>query len=314
MTEQNEIDFQNSTICHICEKPLDGVTVRDHDHISGEFRGAAHQSNLNYKFSKENENKDSSFFIPVILHNLRNFDSHLILQGIGQIKNKKISCIPNNMEKYISFSLGNLRFIDSFQFLNTSLEKLVDNLKADGLDHFDILKTYETDSKKLELLLRKGVYLYDYIDSEAKLTEQTLPTKHDFYNILSEKDISDDDYSHACEVWRHFNCKSLGDYHDIYLITDTLLLACVFENFRKICLNAYKLDPAHYYTAPGLAWDAMLRMTGIKLELITDIDMYLLVESGIRGGISMISNKYAKANNPYTPDYNPNRENNYIVY
>ena len=106
----------------------------------------------------------------------------------------------------------------------------------------------------------------------------------------------------------------MGDYHDLYLKSDVLLLADVYENFRNVCMASYELDPAHYYTAPGLSWDSMLKMTGVTLELIDDVDKYLMIESGLRGGISMISNKYAKANNPYLDDYDPSTPNNYITY
>ena len=141
-----------------------------------------------------------------------------------------------------------------------------------------------------------------------------LPAKDAFFSILHNEHISDVDYAHAQHVWKAFNCQTLGDYHDIYLRTDVMLLADIFENFRNISLESYKLDPAHYFTAPGLAWDAMLKLTGVRLELIDDIDQYLMIESGLRGGISMISNKYAKANNPYVSEYDPDRPSNYIMY
>ena len=111
-----------------------------------------------------------------------------------------------------------------------------------------------------------------------------------------------------CKV-DYFPCFPLGDYHDLYLKTDVNLLADVFENFRNLCLQQYKLDPANYYTSPGLSWDALLKMTNVELELLTDYNMYLMVEKGLRGGISMVSNRYAKANNPLLEDFNPNEKN-----
>ena len=99
------------------------------------------------------------------------------------------------------------------------------------------------------------------------------------------------------KVWETFEMKNPKDYHDLYNQADVLLLADVYENFRDICIENYKLDPAHYYTAPCLAWDAALKVTEVKLELLTDIDMLLMVEKGIRGGVSMISNRYGMANN-----------------
>ena len=115
-------------------------------------------------------------------------------------------------------------------------------------------------------------------------------------------------------MWKTFNCKTLGDYHDLYLKTDVNLVADVFENFRNICLQQYKLDPANFYTSPGLSWDALLKKTNVELELLTDYDMHLMIEKGLRGGISMVSKRYAKANNPLIESYNPNKKNSYIMY
>jgi hypothetical protein len=152
------------------------------------------------------------------------------------------------------------------------------------------------------------------MDSHKKFNETVLPSRQAFYNSLAEEHISEEDYNHAQQVWESFDVENLGQYHDLYMVTDTLLLADVFENFRKLCLEYYDLDPAHFYTAPGLAWQACLKMTGVKLELLTDIDMYLFIEHGLRGGISTISNRYAKANNCYLPDYDPSQPNVFISY
>ena len=121
-------------------------------------------------------------------------------------------------------------------------------------------------------------------------------------------------YKHAQNVWNTFNLKNMGEYHDLYLASDILLLADVFENFRKTCLKYYKLDPCHYFTSPGLSWDAMLKMTNIKLELMTDIDMFQFIEKGLRGGISYIANRYGKANNKYMKEYDEMAPSKYIMY
>lgn len=126
--------------------------------------------------------------------------------------------------------------------------------------------------------------------------------------------MSDQDYLHAQRVWDVFNIQNLGQYHDLYMETDVHLLADVFENFRDLCIDMYGLDAAHFYTAPGLAWQAALKMTGVELELLTDPDMHLFVEKGLRGGIAMISKRYAKANNPYLNDYDPGQPSNYLMY
>jgi len=119
---------------------------------------------------------------------------------------------------------------------------------------------------------------------------------------------------HTQAVWEAFGCETLGDYHDLYVKTDIALLAFVFENFRNLCLEQYGLDPAHYYTSPGLSWDAPLKKTGVELELFTDYEMHLFVERGMRGRISMVSNRYTKANNPLVPGYNPSKPKKFIIY
>ena len=161
-----------------------------------------------------------------------------------------------------------------------------------------ILKNYYTGDK-LSLVKRKGVYPNEYMDTLERLKETKLPPREAFYSKLNNEDISDEDYAHAQKVWRVFKMEHFKEYHDLYNETDVLLLGDVFESFRNICIENYELDPAHYYTAPGLAWDAALKITDVELELLSDIDMLLMVENGIRGGVSMVSNRYGKASNKY---------------
>ena len=119
----------------------------------------------------------------------------------------------------------------------------------------------------------------------------------------------------TCEkIWDKFNMKNMSDYHDHYLKKDVLLLADVFEKFIDTCLKYYELDPCHYFSSPGLSWDAMLKMTDVKLEKISDIDKYLFIEKGSRGGISYIAKRYAKANNKYMNDYDPEKPSTFITY
>ena len=337
MTKEDEKQFKKAEECHICNKKYTNqdIRVRDHCHITGKYRGSAHQDcNLQLRLNSD------KIKIPVIFHNLRGYDSHFIMQEIGQIvkdysyikDGKKcqmnINAIPNNMEKYMAFMLGNhLNFIDSFQFMGSSLEKLVGNLTKCGKcqnckkgeecinPNYNQLK-YTSEifkSNKLDLMARKGVYPYDYMDSFDKFNSQ-LPSKEDFYSILNDKHISKEDYEHVQNVWNTFNLKNMGQYHDLYLKSDILLLVDVFENFRKTCLEYYKLDPCHYFTSPGLSWDAMLKMTDIKLELMTDVDMFQFIEKGMRGGISYIANRYGEANNKYMKDYDKNKPSKYIMY
>ena len=314
--------FNKATHCWICDKELGEDRVRDHCHFTDRYRGAAHNKcNLQYKKSKT---------IPIVFHNLSGYDSHLFVKNLGYVEGS-IDCIATNEEKYISFtkhiSVGSytskktgktnniyysLRFIDSFKFMAASLDSLVKNLPKDA---FNNLSREYPEEEKLNLLKRKGVYPYEYMDDLSRLKETKLPPKKAFYSRLTEEGISNEDYNHALNVWKTFGMKTLQDYHDLYNDTDVLLLADVFENFRNICLDNYKLDPAHYFTAPGLAWDACLKTTGVELELLSDVDMLLMVERGIRGGISTITTRYGKANNKYMgKDFNKNEPSKYIQY
>ena len=161
------------------------------------------------------------------------------------------------------------------------------------------------------MLLRKGVYPYEYMNSWEKFDETALPPKEAFYSNLN---LEDEDYAHAQKAWDVFEINNLGEYHDLYVQSDTLLLADIYENFRNMCLNIYELDPAYFVSAPGLAWQACLEKTGVKLELLTDYGMILMIEKGIRGGICQATHRYAKANNKYMKNYDKNIESSYIEY
>ena len=163
-------------------------------------------------------------------------------------------------------------------------------------------------------MLTKGVYPYEYMDSWERFNETSLPSKEDFYSHLNMDDIDDIDYRHGNNVFKSFKLENLGNYHDLYVKSDTLLSADGFENFRYMCIKEYKLDPAHFISLPGLAWQTCLKKTNIELELLTDYDMLLMVEKGIRGGICHSVHRYAKANNKYMQNYNNNEESPYIQY
>ena len=314
MTKEDEEAFINATHCNICKKKYVkqvDIPVIDHCHVTGKYRGSAHKTcNLKLQISAE------KIKIPVIFHNLKGYDSHFIINELGELIKKgqeiSINVIAQNNEKYLAFYIGkHLSFIDSFAFMSSSLDKLSSNLEDKD---FIYTKDYFTDPVQFGLVKRKGVYPYDYMDSFSKFNDTELLQREEFYSLLTNENISEDDYKHAKYVWNTFNLKNMGEYHDLYLQTDILLLVDVFENFRKTCLNYYKLDPLHYITSPGLAWDAMLKMTRINLELITDIDMQLFIEKGMRGGISYISHRHAEANNKYTRNYDPSKQSSYIMY
>ena len=319
MNDEAEQKFKRSTECHICHKPFDfkkTLKVRDHYHIgvTGDinapnytnYRGAAcTDCNLNFREPK---------FIPVVFHNLKGFDGHLFCHAIGKYKEKDIKCIAQNMVRYISTSLGDLRFIDSFQFMSTSLENLIENLSADGLTHFKHFRETFRDDEVAKLLLRKNVYPYDHMDSFERFTETQLPPKDAFYNRLKKEHISDEDYTHVKTVWSTLKMKTLGELHNHYVMTDVLLLADVFERFRDMTLSYYGIDACHYFTCPGLAWDAALKMTNVCLDLISDPLMYNFYEAGLRGGVSMISKRFSEANNPHVNNYDVKKDKTFLMY
>ena len=156
----------------------------------------------------------------------------------------------------------------------------------------------EFKGTQLHLMSNKGVYPYDYMNSFEKFNQTKLPTKEQFYSVLNDQHITNDEYDHAKKVCKAFNIDTMGEYHDLYFKSDVLLLVDVFESFRKTCLQYYKLDPCHLFTSPGLSWDALLKMTNIKLELMIDVNMFQFIEKGMRGGVSYIANRYGKANRP----------------
>ena len=256
------------------------------------------------------------------------------------------------MEKYITFSvpikkkcdgsktiLYKLRFIDSFRFMSTSLSELVDNMsgKSNNIEckswteynrcekckkiKVGLIKMFPSiyqfcngDLNKFILLLRKSVYLYEDIDNWEKFDETTLPPKEDFYSELNLEGISNEDYVHAQKVWDVFEIKNRGEYHHLYVQSDTLLLEDVFKNFRNICPEIYEPEPVYFVSKLGLAWKACLKKTEVKLELLTDFGMILMIEKRNRGGICQATHRYTKANNKYMTNYNTNSESSHIEY
>ncbi|KXJ07079.1 hypothetical protein AC249_AIPGENE2238 [Exaiptasia diaphana] len=265
--------------------------------------------------------KNNDYSINVILYEGAGYDCHLFIKSLG-LSDGKITAIANTEEKYISFSktikVGEkdgksvrkeIRFIDSFKFMASSLQNLAGNLKKED---FKNLKMKFND---IDLLLRKGVFPYDYFDSEEKLEETKLPPIGAFYSNLSNSSISIEDYEHAQKVWRFYKIKNMREYHDLYLKTDVLQLADVFETFRDVCITYYELDPAWYYTTPGLAWSALLKKSRVKLDLLSDPNKHLMIEKGKRGGLSVITKRHAVANNKYMIEgYDENKESVFLKY
>ena len=279
MTDSEKDQHKETESCYACgiqfnttrmnkqsKKEEKVVKCKDHCHITGKYRGAAcDKSNLRMKVP---------MFVPVIFHNLEGYDSHLFVKSLG-LEEGEIKCVPKTDEKYISFSKNipmetiktsdgkkkticlEMRFLDSLKFTLKSLDALVKTL---GKEQFGTLTSQmSVEPESLDLLKRKGVFPYEHMTDFSKLGEKSLPPKEVFYSQLNDSHISDEDYGHAQKVWETFGCKTMRDYHDLYLKTDVLLLADVMTEFRKTCKKAYGLEALHYYTSPGLAWDAMLK-------------------------------------------------------
>ena len=213
----------------------------------------------------------------------------------------------------------NLVLIDSMQFMNSSLNKLVKNLSDEDFKYL----VEEFDSKHLKILKQKGDYPYEYMNSFKKFDEDKLPARKYFFSPTKKGKIDNDDKISdgyiedylACEkIWNKRKMKNMGNYHDHYLKKDVLLLADVFEKFISTCLKYYELDPCQYFSSPGLSWDAMLKVIGIELGKISDIDKYLFIKKGTRRGVSYIAKRYAKANNKYMNDYDPEKPSTFITY
>ena len=272
MSEKEEHLFQQSNSCWICKKLIDNdeEKVRDHCHVTGKFRGAAHwDCNINFQLTKK---------VPVIFHNLRGYDSHLIFNELDKF-DVKIKVIPNGLEKYMAFFLNkNLVFIDSMQFMNSSLDKLVKNLSDEDFKYL----VEEFGSKNLELLKQKGAYPYEYMNSFERFNEKKLRARKYFYSSAEGGKISDDDKisdGHICikvyliseKIWDKFEMENMGNYHDHNLKKDVLQLAAVFQNFIGTCLKYYRLGTCCYVSSPGLVYYVKKDWCKI-LKKITDID------------------------------------------
>jgi hypothetical protein len=315
-TEKKE--YNNAFICQVCSGPFNNkrnYKVQNHCMKTGEFKGAAHAAC--------NINNFNNNFLPVVFHNLRGYDSHLIVkQGFDLLNDtqetEKIDVLANSGEKFMTFSIGKLKFIDSCQFMASSLEKLAESLKmknGDEYEKFHHMKKFFTP-EQMPLICQKGFYPYEFIDSIDKINHPELPPITAFYSNLKLEGITKEDYKHAQNVYNKFGCSSFKNYHDLYLLTDVILLSDIFENFRKMSLKYYKLDAANYLTSSSMAWDAMLLYTNIKLELISDEEILIMIEKSKRGGLCFVGSKrHAKANNIQMDKlYNKNIESSYISY
>ena len=273
-------------------------------------------------FDDAQEDYDGNYLVPVITHNLRGYDGHFIIKNFdkkyvechtkhGKPTYDDIKVIPLNSENYTTFQIGNIRFIDSYQFLSSSLENLVSLLLKSGKQNFKHTTKFLGDD---DTVFSKGIYPYSYMTSEKKFAETQLPPIDAFYDTLKGEALEPADYQRAQKIWSHFQIQNMKEYHDHYLLSDVLLLADVFENFRNSVYNDHKLDCLHFVTLPSLAWSAALHHTRARLDLITDPEMYLMIENSMRGGIATISHRYASVNNPSVEGYDDTKKHDFITY
>ena len=298
MSPEDTLAFELAEICHICGKdfpPLENEQkrdkVRDHDHISGRFVGAAH--------NRCNLARRECMRLVGFCHNNTGFDLAFIIQAIGKrnaaerhleedMKSiRSLNAIPLNTQRFKVLIINKCTLLDSLSFLNDSLEKLVTTLVASN-HPFPILRQWLTDEEKLGLLLRKGVFPYQFVDSFEKVTaaREALPPIEEFYSDLSGKTVSEEDYTTAKTVWSNFGCSSLTDYTKIYVRSDTYLLAEALLELRNNIFEEFKIDLAHFFSLPHMAKDIMLKMTKVEMGLMHDTDMINMVRSNIRGGLS----------------------------
>ena len=315
-----------ATTCQNCNEPFthENFKTRHHSHVTGDYIAAICRNcnlQLKPKRCKTTFNDKPAYFLPIIFHNLKNYDSHFVIKHFQKqytlrqkghkVTYDDVKIIPLNGERFLQFQIGNLKFLDSFQFLSTSLENLVSLLLKSGKQNFPHTIKHLGDC---EFTFAKGVYPYSYMTDPSKFDETQLPPIENFYNTLHDEPLSVEDYQRAQEIWKFYNMQNLHQYHDHYLKSDVLLLADVFEHFRRDVLEKHGLDCLYYPTLPSLAWSMALKHTKVELDLLTDPEAYLMIENNIRGGISTISNRYSKANNPLLEDFDPEQPTTYITY
>ena len=276
ITPQEEESFQLAEECWFCENPLDDTKVRDHDHLTGKYRGAAHNiCNINCK-------QRSSSFVPIFFHNFSGYDCHLIFEELlteAYNQNYNPTIIPKSLENYVSVQVGCLRFLDSYRFLSSSLNKL-----DKSLDNFPIMKLERMSD---DLFKKKLAYPYEYFKLD-NFDESLNLTKEDYWSTLTQFYPSDDDIKRTQELIEKYKIRNGQELAMLYLKMDVLQLADVFENFVESSTREYKINPLYSYSLPGYTWKAGLKLTNIELDYIKCKELLLLLENNIRGGISSV--------------------------
>ena len=270
--------------------------VYHHCHVTGTIFGVSHSScNLRAQTTK---------ILPIFFHNLSRYDSHQILKNLRLLAGEKLPAFAKTDETFTSFSIAvplgsykdkrnkivtlrhSLRFLDSLQFMSQSLDSLA---KTVQLKDFVLLRRhfFHVTDDLFQKLTKKGHFPYIFLYSLPKFDVALSPFGDAWRKSLTGSiDFTSEDYDEPVSIYNAFSCQNSGDYRDLYLETDVFLLADIFEKFRKVCMNVYKLDPSHFYSAPNLSWGAMLLSTEGKLGLLDDTDKLLFFERSIRGGFN----------------------------
>ena len=301
--------------CHFIIKQLAEV-------FEGDFECLGENTEKYITFSvpikKEHDNGKTTTYKLKFIDSFRFMSTSLsdLVDNLSRIAETDcIACKERKKNKSVSKLIGLKNNKLQYEFEECKKISLTPIAKHKLIKNFPIINKFSGGDIYISILLqRKGVYFYEDMDSWQKFNETSLPDKKAFYCKLNLKGISDKDYAYAQKVWKVFEIKNRGEYHDLYVQCDTLLLADVFENFRNQCIEIYEPDSAHFLSAPGLAWQACLKKTGVKLELLTDYDMLLMVEKGIRGGICQAIYRYAKASNKYMNNHNKRKIISYLMY
>ena len=294
LTAQQEREFQAATVCYLCHEPFDDPTnykCRDHDHLDGKYLGASH--------SICNLHRSEVRKLPIFCHNFSGFDSHLLVEALAEYdadEDLNIQAVPLNQEKFKMMQIGQVVLLDSLAFLNASLDNLVKNLTASH-HKFPILEQFlpsdtPVGKEKKELILRKGVFPYQYLTDVEKLRETSLPPKEAFFSDLTGDHITQEEMEHAQKVWQCFDCQTFEDYLKLYVMADVVQLAEAMVEFRDRVFNEYNLDICHFWSAPMLTKDVALRLTHAKIELLSDMEMIDFFKGGVRGGLSMAVNRH----------------------
>jgi hypothetical protein len=293
LTSLQQTEYDARKLCYLCKTSFDNSymsyrKVRDHDHYTGEYLGPAH--------NKCNLRRRSKGTVPVYVHNLSNYDMHFIVAALKHYHGGAVKALPFNLEKFRTLKLGSFLFLDSMHLVPGSLAELVDDLAAS--DHsFPLLKVsgmYACERQR-SLLLRKGIFPYEFATSVRKLRETLqIPPIEDFYSQLRGAALSPEDHARARTVFDEFGCTDMLQYSEMYCRLDVVLLAEVVEAFRATMYDDFKLDCAHYISLPSLSFDCMLKTVGRKVELCSDPDMVLMFEQNIRGGVSFVNCRHVK--------------------